>query len=552
MSEQSRESDLNATTTTSTMMKAVRESKIKWPNFYICFGFLFAFILISIINKEFAYKAVNACCAFLGKTFGGLEQVLMFVFWVSLILLAVSKWGKIRIGGKDAKKSTSNLNWYAVISTTLLAGGGVFFSAAEPLMHFLNTPPHFKGIEHGTFNAASYALAQTYMDWGFLLWGVCALGVPALVYASEIKKLPLRPSSMLYPLLGRKGSCGPLGTAMDGFALIGVAAGTIGPTGFLGLQLSYTLHNIMGIPDSITMQMIVILVATAIFAIGASTGANKGMTALARWTIYLGAIMIIAFFCFNNGIFIIDSFVDAFGTYMREFPVMAFSRDDPTWMNGWTVFYLFWFLSFGPSMAVLIINLSKGRTLRQVLIAITVISPIIANFWFTVFGASGLYYELQTPGIISNVFNTFGMPSVLVTIIDIMPLHIIWLPLAIVLIVLFLVTTGAGVAYSMALQVTNMEVPYAWLRALFSILMGVCAAVLVWIGGSDAMSALQNFMLISGVPMMFFYVMVLAGIPKAAKALYMSRKHRLDSDDEGFIDEKPIDALGTEKVVVAQ
>lgn len=517
------------------------KKQIKWPAFGICVGFLVLFIIASLINKEVTYSVINTCFTIVGNYFGGAVQVLMFVFWVALLAIAFSKWGNIRIGGKDAKKNTTNLSWYAVITTTLLAGGGIFFSAAEPLVHFMTLPPHFSGVTSATAEATSYALAQTYVDWGFLVWGVSALGVPLLVYAHEVKKLPMRPSSMLYPVLGKRGSCGPVGIAMDGFSLIGVAAGTIGPTGFLGLQIAYTLHNVFGVTDSTALEICIILVATVIFTIGASTGANNGMTMLARWTIYLGVFMMAIFLIFGNCLFVVDSFFDGLGTYMNEFLNLTFTRDDPAWLNSWTIFYLVWFLSFGPSMSVLIINLSKGRTLRQVLTSIALIAPIITMIWFTIFGATGIEMELKTPGLISTALSEYGMPSVLITIIQNMPFSSVLIPIAIILVILFLVTTGAGVAYSMAVQVTNMETPYAWVRALFGILLGVGAAILVWIGGSDAMNALQNFMVVCGIPMLFFYVIVLIGLPKAAKALYRSKRHRIDIDDR-FIEELPIES----------
>lgn len=109
--------------------------------------------------------------------------------------------------------------------------------------------------------------------------------------------------------------------------------------------------------------------------------------------------------------------------------------------------------------------------------------------------------------------------------------------ISIILIILFLVTTGAGVAYSMSVQVTNMEVPYAWVRTLFGILIGAVAAVLVWIGGSNAMDALQNFMVVASAPMLLFYIIILPSLPKAAKALYRSKEHRIDLDEDDFVEE---------------
>ncbi len=210
---------------------------------------------------------------------------------------------------------------------------------------------------------------------------------------------------------------------------------------------------------------------------------------------------------------------------------MALTRADVAWLGGWTVFYEAWFLSFGPSMAVLAITLSKGRSLREVMIGIAIISPLITNFWFSIFGSTTIGLELKNPGSISEVFNQFGMPSVLITVIDQMPLSSIWLPLVLILVILYLVTTGAGVAYSMAVQATGKEVPQVWVRILYSTLLGAVAMLLVWIGGSSAMNTIQSFMVIAGVPLMIFYIILIPSLIKASKALYRSEKHRIDIDD---------------------
>ncbi|SHI91014.1 Choline-glycine betaine transporter [Dethiosulfatibacter aminovorans DSM 17477] len=514
------------------MSKQVKKSEWKtqlnWTIFWISSGFLLAFITACLINKDLTYSAVGIGFNFVGKYFGGLVQTMMVVFWIMAIVIAFSKWGNIRIGGKDAKREVKSISFYAIIITTMLAAGGVFFAAAEPLSHYLSIPKHFLGIQSGTKEAVSYALAQSYVHWGFLVWGATAFCIPLMVYVKEIKNLPMRPSSMLYPVLGQDSVNGLAGKLLDGISLIGVAAGTIGPIGFLGLQLAFALNNLWGVANTVPIQMTIIAVATLIFIVSVSTGLMKGMDFLARSTIYLSGVMVVAMLVFGDGLFVIDSFVDSYGVFTKEFFHMALSRSDVAWSGGWTIFYELWFLGFGPSMAVLTINLSKGRTLREVLISIALICPIISNFWFSIFGSTTIGLELNTPGIISNAYSQFGMPSVLITVLQQLPLSAIWLPLALILVVLYLVTTGAGVAYSMSVQVSGMDVPYLWVRILYSVLLGTVAILLVWIGGNSAMSTLQSFIVIAGIPLLFYYIILMPGLIKSLNGLYRSRKHRID------------------------
>ena len=517
-------------------------TRMNWTSFGMSSGFLFAFIIACLINKDFTYGIVKVCFNFVTGYFGGLLQVMMTLFWVTVMIIALSKWGRVRIGGKDAKKTVSNFSWYSIIIMTMTAAGGMFWAAAEPFVHFMSLPAHFPGVQSGTREAVNYAMAQSFLHWGFLVWGASAFCIPLLIYAKEIKNLPMRPSSMLYPVLGEKGVRGLPGKVLDGLALIGVAAGTVGPTGFIGLQLSFVLHDLWGVPDTVATQMIVIAVAMVLFIFSACTGLHKGMDYLAKATVYLTVVLGAAMMIFGKGLYSVDSFITGYGIYITDFFKIAFSRVDIPWISIWTVFYEAWFLSFGPSMAVLVITLSRGRTLREVLIGVAVMCPLFTNFWFAILGNPTIAVEMQNPGVIAAAFHDFGVPSVLFTMLHYIPMSSILIPIAICLVALHLVDTGAGVAYSMSTQVTNMDVPYVWVRAMFCVLLATVAALLVWIGGDNAMNALQSFIVVGGLPVLGYYIILIPGVYKAANALYHSKKHRLDPDD-GFVEEESLGAV---------
>jgi choline-glycine betaine transporter len=507
-----------------------KKGNIDWLRFGFLAGFLILFVIGALVNGEATYGVISGGFGIVANYFGGFVQLMMVTFWLIALFIAISKFGNIRIGGKDAKVETNTFSWYGIIITTMLAGGGVFYAAAEPFYHFVNVPPHFAGVEAGTFTAAGYAVAQGAFNWGYLVWGATAFCIPLLAYVIYEKGLPNRPSSMLYLIGGEKVSNGIVGKAFDIFALIGVAAGTIGPTGFLGLQIAFALNAVWGIPNTVMTQVVVILIAAVAFVFGAATGLKKGMDYLSKATIYLGAIFAVSILLLGTGMFVVDNYVNGLGIFIQNFFTMSFSRSSIAWMGGWTVFYQIWFLAYGPSMAVLTLSMSKGRSLRQILLGIAVVCPLITGIWFAIFGGSAIGYEMLNPGVLTESLNSAGLPSVLISLLQHIPGSFFMIPLALVLIVLFLVTTGAGAAYSMAVQTTHMEEPYPWIRALFAGLLGVVAAALVIIGGNDAMSAMQNFIVICGLPLVFFYVALIPSVLKAAKLLYQNKSLRIDDE----------------------
>src|SRR5699024_6195900 len=155
----------------------------------------------------------------------------------------------------------SYFKWVAVILTTGLGAGGVFWAAAEPMYYFLDVPPMQKGIEAGTMDGIEPALAQSYMSWGFTAWSVYgAVSSMILIYAHKHKGMPLKPRTLLSPIIKEKILTGTWGTAADIISIIGAAAGTIGPIGFLGLQVSYGISSIFDTPDTFGTQLGVIIV----------------------------------------------------------------------------------------------------------------------------------------------------------------------------------------------------------------------------------------------------------------------------------------------------
>src|SRR5699024_6102031 len=192
------------------------------------------------------------------------------------------------------------------ILCTLLAAGGVCWAAAEPLSHFLTVPPHFSGIEAGSPEAVVPALAMSFVDWGFLSWAILGtLGTIVLMYAHYHKGMPLKPRASLYPIFGEKIMKNSVfGTIVDSFSIISVAAGTIGPIGFLGLQAGYGLSTITGISNSLNVHITIIILLVIAAAISAVTGIHKGIQILSSFNVLLAVGLIIGVLIFGPGLFI--------------------------------------------------------------------------------------------------------------------------------------------------------------------------------------------------------------------------------------------------------
>ncbi|MCP4337768.1 MAG: BCCT family transporter [Desulfobulbaceae bacterium] len=500
--------------------------KIDWPVFGISGGILVLFTAVALINVEFAKTIVNKSFAFSCTYFGAYWQVLLLLTFLIAIGLACTKYGNVRIGNLD-KPEMSTFRWISIIMCTLLAGGGVFWSAAEPLAHFLSPPPSFGVIAKGTKEAVVPAMAQGFLHWGFLAWSILgSLAALPLMYYHYHKGLALKPRLFLYPVFGKKVMSNWLGVTADATSLVAVAAGTIGPIGFLGLQLSYALSKTFGIPDTYGTQFVIIAIATAIYAIAACTGIQKGIDKLARFNVFLTIFVIGYTLILGPGGFIIDTFLGATGTMFNNFFTMTLYRTETGWLSWWTVFFWGWFLGYGPMMAILVARISRGRSVREIILAISILAPFITNFWFSVLGGSGIFYELTNPGSVSTAFASdggFNLPAALMAIVSQFPFSQLMVPVCLVLVLLFLVTTGSGMAFSMAVAVTGVDEPPQWIRAFWAISMGAVAAALIFMG-AGGIGALQSFIVVTAVPVGLLMLPTLYWGPKVCQLLYDENK----------------------------
>ena len=432
-----------------------KASGVNKPLFLISGGFIAVFCLAALINLDALSAAVDWGFNVSAKYFGLYWQVLLLATFLIGLVLCVLPGGRAVMGGLAAPEFTM-FQWGSMIMCTLLAGGGVFWAAGEPIAHFLSSPPLY-GAEGGTAEAVNGAIAQSFMHWGFLAWAILgSLSTVMLMYYHYEKGLPLAPRTLLYPVFGDKAIHGPIGLIADASSIIAVVAGTVGPIGFLGLQVAYGLEDLFGIANGFATQFLVIAGLVALYTISAMTGLSRGIQLLSKINVILAAALLLFVLLAGPTGFIFGSFFSGFGTYIANFFQMALYRGDaglfgaPGWLGWWTVFFWGWFMGYGPLMAMFIARVSRGRSIRSIIIMLSIVAPIVTNFWFTIIGGTGISMELAETGTISKAFEGFNLPPTLV-------------------------------------------------RVFWGIAMGVMAVILISVG-SGGVSKLQSFIVVTAVP----------------------------------------------------
>jgi choline-glycine betaine transporter len=500
--------------------KSVKGS-IDWPVFIISGGLLVVFVLLSLINLDAVTAMVNTGFDLSIKYFGAYWQILLFFTFAVGLVLSISRYGNVRLGTLT-KPEGSFFQWASIIVVSGLGAGGVFWAAAEPIYYFMEVPPMHSNISPGTNEAIAPALAQSYMSWGFTAWAVYgAISAIIIMYAHYHKGMPLKPRTLLYPILGDKILTSKWGTLADAICIIGAAAGTVGTIGFFGLQVSYSANQIIGLPDNPVVQVSMIVGLIIVVAISTITGIDRGIQWLSKVNVILAVIIGVFILVFGPGRFIIDSFISSFGFYVSEFVNISSFRQDEAWLSWWMLFFFGWFIGYGPMMAILIARISKGRSIREIFIVVSVVASLTSNFWFTILGGSGIFYELNNAGSVSGPLFENGLPAAIIAIAQQLPLGTIMPMIFLVLTILFVITTVDSMSYSLAMGVTGEGDPPNFVRVFWSVLMGAISIILINLGsgGSGGVGALQSFVVIAAVPVSILLLPSLWHAPRIAKEL---------------------------------
>jgi len=329
----------------------------------------------------------------ISNNFGWFFVICVNLYLIFMLYLAFSKYGNIRLGGKNAIPEFSRISWFAMLFSAGMGIGILFWSVAEPVYHF--TAPPF-GQATGA-EAAQLAMKTTFLHWGLHPWGIYALVGMALAFFSFNRNLPLAIRSVFYPVLGDR-VYGFWGDTIDVIAVMATLFGLATSLGFGVRQVNSGLSHLFGIPDTIQIQVLLIAIITFAATLSVVSGLDHGVKRLSELNLNLGAILLAFLLLVGPTVFILDSFVQNIGAYLGDFFTTSLwteSYQQTNWQNSWTVFYWAWWISWSPFVGMFIARISKGRTIREFVLSVLIIPTLLTFLWITAFGGSALFIEIN-------------------------------------------------------------------------------------------------------------------------------------------------------------
>ena len=396
----------------------------------------------------------------------------------------------------DSDPDYSYLSWVSMLFSAGMGIGLLFFGVSEPLTHFAQPP---SGIG-GTAEAAGRAMEITFFHWGLQAWSVYIVVGLSLAYFSFRHGLPLTVRSALYPLIGER-IYGPIGHAVDIFAVLGTMFGVATSLGLGVMQVNAGLSFLFDVEVSTSVQILLIVFITGVATISVVSGLDAGIRRLSELNLLLAVILLSFILVAGPTATLLSALMQNIGGYLSSMVEMTFNLyayEPIEWMGDWTLFYWAWWISWSPFVGIFIARISRGRTIREFIIGVLLVPAGFTLLWLSFFGNTALTMELADSGIGLVKTALQDSPTALFLMLEQLPWSILTSVFATLLIMtLFVTSSDSGSLVIDIVTSGGKEDPPVWQRVYWAVSEGVVAAALLLAGG---LSALQTASIISALP----------------------------------------------------
>lgn len=434
------------------------------------------------------------------NTFDSLFMWSANVFVIFCLGLIVSPYGKIRLGGDDAKADYSNMSWIAMLFAAGMGIGLMFWGVAEPVAYYTGWFETPLNVTANTPEAARLALGATMFHWGLHPWAIYGVVALSLAFFSYNKGLPLSMRSVFYPILGDR-TWGWPGHIIDVLAVIATLFGLATSLGLGAQQAASGFHHVLGIENGIVLQISIIAIVTLLAIVSVVRGIDGGVKIISNINMLL-ALVLLVFVALVTFAVSMGTIPTTIMSYVENIIPLSnpIGREDSAWMHGWTVFYWAWWISWSPFVGMFIARISRGRTIREFLTAVLLIPTGVTVLWMSVFGGVAIDQVVNKVGTLGTE-GLKEVPLAMFQMFDALPMGNVLSMLAVLLVLVFFITSsdsGSLVIDSItAGGKVDAPVPQ---RVFWAFIEGAIAAALLWVGGTQAIEALQAGAISTALP----------------------------------------------------
>ncbi len=454
-----------------------------------------------------------------GKLFlTGQRMILQSMNWVIMITasaaiiacfwLAFSKYAHVKLGNEDAKPEFSFYAWVSMLFCTGLGTGFVIFGSAEPITHLFTAPTVIEAGHAGKQAGVTEAIRLAVVNWGILGFPLFAIGGWAIGYAAIRYNKPYRTSTGLYGILGERCNDTIISKIVDVLACIATIGGVSMMIGLGVASISYASVLLFNVVLSDTAKIFIMLAIIVAYIISASSGVSKGIKILSESTGYLAFFLLFAVLILSATplSYMLTLLAEVAGSFLLNIPhsiawIYAENAETAgTWVDDWPVFFVLWNASYIAFTGGVVARISRGRTLREFIIGVSITPCILCIIWFAVWGANSGYLQLN--GVIDVYSFVQNNPEkALYMVLDTFPMGNILSFVAFACFILFAVTTANAASFFLAQQTTaDRSQPALMNCVIWGAIIGLTGILFQLLG---SFSAIKSLAIVAASPFVF-------------------------------------------------
>ena len=464
-------------------------------------------VIFGLISPDMFKEASNKGFNLIVSNFNWVYLLVMLALVIFAVFLAFSKYGNIRLGKDTDRPEFSNLSWFSMLFGAGMGIGLVFFGAVEPLKHMVAPI----GLTPGSQEAINFAMQQSFMHWGLTPWAAYAIMGLSLAYFQFRKDAPGLISSVFLPILGEEGVKGKVGKTIDILAVFTTVTGIATSLGMGTMQIAGGLEYMFGIKNTIYVQIVIIAIATILYIKSSTSGLDKGIKLLSNINLTLAFSLLLGAIIIGPTIDMVSNLSNGIGLYLENFISQSLYIDQSgKWIAQWRVFYWAMWIAWIPFVGIFIARISKGRTIREFIIGVTLAPALACIVWFAVFGTLGMNLGLDfakdatmvTETALFKVFLNYPFGKVLSII-------------AMILLCTFFVSSADSATYVLGMFTSNGDLnPSNKKKITWGVIQALLAVVLLISGGLET---LQTVSIVSAFPFAIIMLISIVSITKALK-----------------------------------
>lgn len=494
---------------------------------------IIGFVAWGVLAPQQVFDISGAALTWVMHNLGWVFNVLAIGMVILLLVIALSRYGRIPLGLDGEKPEYGTASWAAMLFGAGIGIGIIFFGPFEPLTYYLSPRPGAP-YDAGSIAAMKGAIAQSALHWGINAWAIYAIVGLAVAYISFRRgRVPLM-SAIVAGLWGGDSSS-PASRVIDALAIIATLFGTAASLGIGALQIARGVEIVGGLPPTGTaLAMVIIGVLTLGTIASAVSGVARGIRWLSNINMMLALVLAVFIFVVGPTVFLMNIIPGAITEYFGTLPDMlganmSEGEDMQTFLSSWTTFYWAWWVSWAPFVGVFTAKISRGRTIRQFVLGVLLIPSSIIVLAFAVLGGTAIWLQRRASEL-DSAGNTVGIADpdraiapdgtieslpapeeIFFAVVDQLPGAGIISAVVIVMLAIFFITSAdsASLVNSQLSQKGN-PAPNRLITAFWALCMAGIAVVILLFGGQNALQGLQNLIVVSALP--FAVVLVLMAV----------------------------------------